>query len=101
MRPNFVIISHTWPRTLICRTIGQLRPRRPSSANSISRRRKAYKSLKLTLPRPAERQAAGRPVDEMLRLSGAKPFISALILIPLISAAAREKDAAPAFDAKA
>jgi hypothetical protein len=37
----------------------------------------------------------------MLRLSGAKPFISALILIPLISAAAREEDAAPAFDAKA
>jgi hypothetical protein len=37
----------------------------------------------------------------MLRLSGANPFISALILIPLISAAAREKDAAPAFDAKA
>jgi len=36
----------------------------------------------------------------MLRLSGAKPFISALILIPLISAAAREEDAAPAFDAK-
>src|SRR5262249_51609424 len=101
MRPNFVIISHTWLQTLICRTIGQLRHRKPSSADSISRRRKAYKSLKPTLPRPEERPAAGRPVGEMLRLSGAKHFISALILIPLISAAAREKNPASAFDAKA
>jgi hypothetical protein len=37
----------------------------------------------------------------MHQLGGAKPFISALILIPLISTAAKEKDAAPGFDEKA
>ena len=37
----------------------------------------------------------------MQRWSGAKPFLSALILIPLISAAAKEKDAATGFDEKA
>jgi hypothetical protein len=34
-------------------------------------------------------------------LRGAKPFIFALILIPLISAAPKEKDTAPGFDEKA
>jgi hypothetical protein len=37
----------------------------------------------------------------MQRFSEAKPFLSALILIPLISAAAKEKDAATGFDEKA
>src|SRR5436309_8385676 len=36
----------------------------------------------------------------MHELRGAKPFISALILIPLVSTAANEKDAAPRFDEK-
>lgn len=37
----------------------------------------------------------------MHQLGGAKPFISALILIPVISTAAKEKDAAPGFVEKA
>ena len=37
----------------------------------------------------------------MRRLRGAKPFVFALILIPLISAAPEEENAAPGFDEKA
>src|ERR1700739_1638214 len=37
----------------------------------------------------------------MRRLRGAKPFIFALILIPLISAAPEEKNTAPGFDEEA